>query len=341
MTADDGPLIPDKHLQFILIHDEKNAVLGGSNMTGRYWSGSIWCYDDIRNFNRDKAVATEITKSGTCSGAYLEQDKFIIAEDNGELRIFQLCVTRESELRIQHLRCAKQTGDTILNMSPLAHKSYVVTGGIDCCIKVWNIPELIAVHSFNYAHTDIVTCVVSQPESESTFASTSLDNTALIWDIRQSKPAHCIRKSIGIGLTAVAWNIFQDNIVAIGAIDGSVELVDVRNLNYALIKSDVSSRSVHRLVFNPDPGSSEQLACCFDNTYVKVLDTNTDLSLVYKSDVHKDFVRDLACCYVGPGIVVKEQHSADGIISSFALLLKLNMIQETAVVDYVDDLMSV
>lgn len=43
--------------------------------------------------------------------------------------------------------------------------------------------------TYSPAHSDIVACVHSKPTDESVFASASLDGEALIWDIRNEKPA--------------------------------------------------------------------------------------------------------------------------------------------------------
>lgn len=52
-------------------------------------------------------------------------------------------------------------------------------------------------------------------------------------------------------------------------------------------------RSVHKLLFNPDPERKEQLACCFDGTPVKVFDASKELCPIFEVDTHSDFVRDL------------------------------------------------
>lgn len=62
---------------------------------------------------------------------------------------------------------------------------------IDCRIKVWDVEDLTIMHSYDSAHTDIVSSVDTSPSSASIFASCALDGEASLWDVRQSTPAQC------------------------------------------------------------------------------------------------------------------------------------------------------
>ncbi|XP_076287392.1 methylosome protein WDR77 [Lasioglossum baleicum] len=295
MTAAERPPVFDKNLQFILIHNEKSAILGGTNMTDRYWNGTVWYYNDISDFTREKAFIATKTESGVCDGAHLEQDKFIISEDSGVLQVYGLVEAADTQLQeLQSLGYTCQHDSSPLTLSVFQDNVHVVSGGMDYCIKVWDTAELIATLSFSFAHTDIVTSIDVQPRSTTTFVSTSLDCEALIWDIRQQNPAQSILRR-QFGLTAVNWNSVMDHIIAIGTDNGDVILVDTRNSrNSALKNAKVFSRSVHKLLFNPNPERSEELACCADDTLVRVLDINRNFSSIYEDKSHYDFVRGLA-----------------------------------------------
>ncbi|XP_031826177.1 methylosome protein WDR77 [Nomia melanderi] len=295
MTAADRPPVVDKNLQFILIHNEKSAILGGSNMTDRYWSGTIWYYNDISDFDRDKAFVALKTESVVCDGADLERDKFVIGEDSGVLQVLGLVEVADTHSQeLQSLGYACLHDGSLLTLSVFEDNTHLVTGGMDYCIKVWDTAELMAIHSFSFAHTDIITSVDAQPRNNTTFVSTSLDCEALIWDIRQSNPAQSILKK-DFGLTAVNWNTILDHIIAIGTENGDVTLVDIRKAGISILQdANVFPRSVHKLLFNPNPERSEELACCCDDTRVDVLDINNNFSSIYKNERHSDFVRGLA-----------------------------------------------
>ncbi|KAK9308694.1 hypothetical protein QLX08_001416 [Tetragonisca angustula] len=292
MTITDRP-VSNKHLQFISIYNEKSAILGGSNLTDRYWSGTVWYYNDITNFDRDKASLQIKTESGVCDGIFLQSDKFVIGEDSGTLQVFDLSAKPSDSEELQCAGYAALHDNSLLTLSAFADKEHIVSGGMDCCIKVWDISELMATYSFGFAHTDIITCVDAKPESDTEFVSTSYDCEALMWDIRLSKPAQSILKR-DAGLTAICWSFKQPNIVAIGTDDGEIIMVDVRKGNVNVLSiSSAFSRPVHRLLFNPNSGRMEELAACCDDVCVEVFDINNQFSLIYKDDRHTDFVRDL------------------------------------------------
>lgn len=295
MTPAERPPVLDKNLQFILIHNEKSAILGGTNMTDRYWNGTVWYYNNISDFAREKAFVDTKTESGVCDGVHLEQDKFVISEDSGVIQVYGLVETDEPQVHeLQSLGYACQHDSSPLTLAVFQDNVHVVSGGMDYCIKVWDTAELIATHSFSFAHTDVVTSIDVQPRSTTTFVSTSLDCEALIWDIRQQNPAQSILKR-QFGLTSVNWNFVMDNIIAIGTENGDVILVDTRkSTDSALKNSRVFSRSVHKLLFNPNPERSEELACCADDTIVRVVDINKKFSSIYEDGSHRDFVRGLA-----------------------------------------------
>lgn len=56
--------------------------------------------------------------------------------------------------------------------------------------------SLIATHSYSFAHVNCITGTDVKPMCDSVFASTSLHGDALMWDIRKSKPAHCMYQDI-------------------------------------------------------------------------------------------------------------------------------------------------
>jgi len=80
-------------------------------------------------------------------------------------------------------------------------------------IKVWDVASLVSEHTYSPAHVNPVTGVKKQPSSCHTFASTSLDGTALFWDIRQSKPATCkfhsLMNYLHTSFTMQRWHVFE------------------------------------------------------------------------------------------------------------------------------------
>ncbi|XP_006565157.2 methylosome protein 50 isoform X2 [Apis mellifera] len=292
MTITDRPPTINKHLQFITIYNEKSAILGGNNLTDRYWNGIVWYYNDIADFDRDKALFAIKTESCVCDAVFLQSDKFVIGEDSGALQIFDLSKMPNDSEKLQCAGYATLHDSSLLTLSAFTDKEHIVSGGMDCCIKIWDISELMATYSFGFAHTDTITCIDVKPESNSEFASTSSDCEALMWDIRQSKPAQSILKK-DAGLNAICWSPNLSNILAIGTDDGEILIIDVRKGGVKVLsKSSAFSRPVHRLSFNPNSERVELAACCND-VFVEVFDISNDLLLMYQDDHHTDFVRGL------------------------------------------------
>ena len=92
-------------------------------------------------------------------------------------------------------------------------------------------------------------------------------------------------------LTAASWKPNDENLVAIGAIDGSISIHDIRNIGVPIYESIQFSREIHRLKFNPDKPT--QLAGCCDSVEVKVFDIDSNCKSIYENNAHTDFVRGL------------------------------------------------
>ncbi|XP_057342023.1 methylosome protein 50-like [Microplitis mediator] len=292
MTAADRPPVPDKHIQFIAVNDDK-TIVGASSLTDRYWSGTVWYFNGPTNYDKNDAYAVTRTESGVCDAVFLDNYKFLIAEDSGVLQVLE--VVKAPETLAPVLQCSGyvcQHDDSITSLAVFDNKTHFVTSSMDCCIKVWQISDLLAEYSFLNAHTNSITCVDVMPKNDWIFGSTSLDCQAFIWDLRQSKPATCLHKKEGNGLTALTWDKNNENIVAIGSQSGSVTLIDIRSPDNVICETQIFLRPVHRLKYHPEKNS--WLAGCCDDTVVKVLDPTKHLSLVYQDDRHKDFVRGLA-----------------------------------------------
>ncbi|XP_046435347.1 methylosome protein 50 [Neodiprion fabricii] len=296
MTSADIPPNVDRHLQFILVSDGIGAILGASNMTDRYWNGTVWYYKDHTDFNRDKATTAMKTESGVCDGACLSgTNKFVICEDSGVLQI--LSINEMADTHNYELQClgySFEHDDAITSVSAFDTNTRLVTGGMDYCVKVWDTVEMYSSHTFSPAHTDTVTCVQAQPKSIDIFASISLDHDALLWDLRQQKPASCIIKNVECGLTAAAWNPKNVHELVIGDADGRILVLDVRQSSSEPVFQNprAFSRGVYRLLFNP--ARNDQFAGCCDSTEVKVFDTSNNMEVIYENKNHRDFVRGLA-----------------------------------------------
>ncbi|KAL0126235.1 hypothetical protein PUN28_004986 [Cardiocondyla obscurior] len=264
-------------------------------MVDLYWYGILWNFKDISNFSRDKATIVHRMESGICDAAYLSESKFVIVEDSGAVQIQQI-VESNRQSQFQQLEYACQHDDSVLTVSVFPNKRNIVTGGMDCCLKIWDTEDLISTYSYSYAHTDVITSTDVKPMCNSIFVSVSFDNESLLWDIRRAKPANSIFKKNNSPLSTVTWNSTLDHLIAIGTTNGEIVLIDVRQTKTPLHESVKNNRGIHKLLFNPNSERQEQLACCFDSEVIKIFDTNKEMLELYIFNDHSDFVRGLAWC---------------------------------------------
>lgn len=54
-------------------------------------------------------------------------------------------------------------------------------------------------------------------------------------------------------LLAVTWNTVSDHLIAVGAADGNIALIDMRQTENPLYESVEFNRGIHKLLFNPNP----------------------------------------------------------------------------------------
>ncbi|KAH0550604.1 methylosome protein 50-like [Cotesia glomerata] len=292
MTAADRPPVLGKHLQFVAVNDDK-TIVGASSLTDRYWSGTVWYFNGATSLDRKNAYAVTRTESTICDAAFLDDKKFLVAEDSGVVQVLE--VIKASETLTPGIQCTGyvcQHDDSITSLAVFDNKTHFVTSSMDCCMKVWQISDLYAEYTYLNAHTSTITCVDVMPKNDWICGSTSLDCEAILWDLRQPKPSSCLHKKEGNGLTSLAWDKTNENNVAIGSQSGSVSLIDIRSPNNVICEIAVFPRQVHRLRYHPE--KNNWLAGCCDDTTVKVLDPTQHLSLIYQDFRHKDFVRGLA-----------------------------------------------
>ncbi|XP_014479983.1 PREDICTED: methylosome protein 50-like [Dinoponera quadriceps] len=280
--------------QFLVIEDHK-ALLGSLEMSSISWSGSLRYFNGTSNFNKENAALLKETYDCCGDAAFLARDTFVVVGDKGAVEIFQIIPDDQEILELQSLNYARYHDDSVYAVSVLYGRKNIVTGGLDCCIKVWDVENLVATHSYSFAHTDCITGTDVKPMCDSTFASTSLDGDLSFWDIRQSKPVYCTinRKQ---KYYSISWNTAMAQFVAIGGDCGMIELIDVRQPDEPLFNSCLDTGSVWKVLFNPDRTRKNQLACCFDSTFVRVLDISKEMRVVMEDNKHTDYVRGLAWC---------------------------------------------
>ncbi|KAK8378612.1 hypothetical protein O3P69_011242 [Scylla paramamosain] len=93
---DNTPCQVDKCIDFVAVNQHGHLLMGSSSLTGRYWGGSLWYYDDPALApDVEKCKAGYETTSGMADGAFLDNDKtVIVGQDCGAVQFMSVCLDR-------------------------------------------------------------------------------------------------------------------------------------------------------------------------------------------------------------------------------------------------------
>jgi len=288
------PMDVELHLDFIDISEDGYAILGSSDLSGRYIRGSVWYFKNASLAPlKEKSISSIECDISVCEGKFIDNKKtIIIGDDLGAVTVLELTEEEDQSFTLERKNSRHDHDSNVLTISVSAEKNNVVTAGMDLCIKVWDIQELVPSYTFPNAHSNFVTSVAYSSNNSAVFASCGLDGVALLWDTRQPKPATVLVQSCKENLTALAWQAGDGNLLNVGSDFGNVSLVDVRTPAQPPIKTScVYQKPIYRLLsINPS-----SLAACADSHEVKVVDPlSEDFSVRYVDSRHSDFVRGLS-----------------------------------------------
>ncbi|VDI81443.1 methylosome protein 50 [Mytilus galloprovincialis] len=290
--------------ELINYKDEYGGVLlGASSLTGRYWLGSLWFYQNPNNApDVEKCTAGVQLEAGLTDARWIDNTKVIVGLDTGGIEIWELI---ENYHTFVHVHSSLEHDNIISSVHLSCDNKRAVSCGYDKCIKVWDVETLSSVHSFR-GHYDIVECVRCHPLEPSMFLSCSQDNRILLWDTRKPRPASVVgmfpieRKFLPSIVDSsplensprsLAWQPQSKNMFAVGSSTGQIVFKDTRTSIGTPLSFTPHTRDVYKLEFcsnRPQLLASVSEDC---TTVVTSLDTQKQ---VYRDCSHKDYVRGVS-----------------------------------------------
>lgn len=118
---------------------------------------------------------------------------------------------------------------------------------------MWDYGEgdLHSSHTFQQAHTSLITGLATDTSQPSLAVSCSNDRSTLLWDFRELKPAKALFEGHDVAFSTVRWTdeTSWNRLVAVGDVAGRVHFIDVRQPNVFLETIPCFDRKIQRISF--------------------------------------------------------------------------------------------
>ncbi|XP_064618136.1 methylosome protein WDR77-like [Liolophura sinensis] len=290
---DQIPAAMDRHLDVLQSHKDGGILLGASSLTGRYWLGSIWFYEnpDLAP-DVEKCTAGVQLEAGISDLQWVDDTRVLVALDTGGIELWHLV---DNFHTFTHLQTATEHDDVVSTVSVSCDKKRAASGSYDRCIKVWDLASNKSVHSYR-GHADMVSVVAYSHSQPDVFISCSQDDNLLLWDTRKPRPARQIdKRCLEACPTCVCWKPDNDYTLGVGSEMGELCVLDTRKDSDKPLYGTPHRRAVHRLQFSTH--SPSLLASVSDDSSVALSQIDSSsFKLLYKDTEHQDFVRGV--CWV-------------------------------------------
>lgn len=285
------PTAMDRQLDVLQCHADGGLLLGASCLTGQYWFGSLWFYQQPEQApDVESCTAGVQLEAGVGSAQWVDTTHVLVGLDTGGLALWRL----EDDFHTFVLSQSASGHDGVVtSVSVTSDSQLAVTAAHDRCIKIWDLPSTSLIYSAK-AHNDLISCVDCHPSESDLFLSCAQDNKILLWDRRKPKPAKVLNKSpIQHTATCLRWQPGQTHKFAVGSESGQVALLDTRAGVDNFLTAWPHERPVYSLQFCADTPSLLASVGEDCRTVVTSVQEEDDMKQIYFDESHQDFVHGL------------------------------------------------
>ncbi|XP_047470902.1 methylosome protein 50-like isoform X1 [Penaeus chinensis] len=295
-SASHMPCQVDKQLDFITFNKDGHFLMGSSNLTGRYWGGSIWYYDDPSLApSVEKCLTAYEINSGVVDAAFIDEKNLVVGQDSGTVEFFTVSKSASGS-QLQSVCQIEEHLDSIHCVKVTCNNKSIITGSADMSIRIWDSHTSIVSRLLSVAHSQQVTGLAPHPSNDQVFLSTGMDGNVLLWDLRLQKPASCVYRDWDDKPECVVWTGTGEaggEGYLVGVQSGAIVLRNTANLSYNITSFQALNRPLYRLAVNPERPS--QVAICGNDCKLVVADVDSEsIKARYEDERHNDFIRGLA-----------------------------------------------
>uniref|UniRef100_A0A1Q3EZI1 Putative wd40 repeat in seven bladed beta propellers n=1 Tax=Culex tarsalis TaxID=7177 RepID=A0A1Q3EZI1_CULTA len=252
-----SPTVLNPCLELASRNSAGQVILVGNNYMGRRWDSSFYGWENAADIpDQSKACFKRQCKYSITAFRFTQDPNlFLLGSDKGSVELWSTRnPARGDGYSLYQVDVQSEHIEAVSAMD-LFHgeENKLATGSHDGCIKVWVYgADLASITTMTYAHTDEITALSTNPNGPSTFATASLDRSALLWDLRKPRPATALFAKHPFAFTAAYWTTKTEanGIVALGDAAGGVHFVDTRQPNVFLHSTKVFNKKIHKISFN-------------------------------------------------------------------------------------------
>lgn len=295
----------ERHLEFMHFNSEGHMILGCSNLTGRFWIGSLWYYRDPSEApSVEKALTGVDFDNGLVDGFFLDEKNIIVAGDGGAVEQVKLSFSEEDDPQssffyLDRIHSAQEHDDIITGIVLTADKSKLVTASYDKSIVVLEKETLKLLSRVPAAHTDLINTVAADPFNTNSIVTAGNDGKVLTWDVRKTNiegnvAQSCIYDDLSLKPSCLQFLPSNENYLLLGNQGGEIQLLDMRKPSDCVTKNTQMDKLITKIKFSPH--DQKMFGVCSESTPLKIMQLDDKLSAIdvrYEDSRHEDFVRDV------------------------------------------------